>query len=177
MTNAPKIEMSHVGLFVSDIDTMTEFYTRVLGFKVTDGGPLRGTELVFLSRDPKDHHQIVLVSGRAPDTTTSVNQISFRVQSIDELRAFHDLLSAEGVDQIDPVDHGNAWSIYFRDPDGNRLEVFMDTPFYVRQPQRETLDLSKSDQEIRATTEARFGSDASFKPFEEWRAEVTPKLN
>ncbi len=176
-TDAPKIEMSHIGLFVRDIAGMTEFYTRVLGFKITDGGALRGTDLVFLSRDPKDHHQIVLVSGRPPDGGTSVNQISFRVGSLAELRAFHDRLTAQGVGSLDPVDHGNAWSIYFRDPEDNRLEIFMDTPYYVRQPQREALDLAKSDQDIHAATEARFGGDESFKSFDQWRSEIAPTLN
>ena len=40
------------------------------------------------------------------------------------------------------MDHGNAWSLYFRDPEGNRLEVFCDTQWYVEQPCLEDLDLS-----------------------------------
>jgi catechol 2,3-dioxygenase len=40
--------------------------------------------------------------------------------------------------------HGNAMSIYFRDPEGNRLEVFMDTPWYCEQPLREPIDLDRA---------------------------------
>ena len=98
------------------------------------------------------------------------------MSSLDDLRVYHDALLAEGVDGFDPTDHGNAWSIYFRDPEGNRLEVFMDTPWYVQQPQREVLDFSLSDEEIHQTTRARFGAEESFRPVEEWRAEIAPTI-
>ena len=57
--------------FVADLVRMRDFYTRVLGFTVTDEGE-QPTEhgkigFVFLSRDPRDHHQIVLASGGADD--------------------------------------------------------------------------------------------------------------
>ena len=50
--------------------------------------------------------------------------------------------------------HGNAVSIYFRDPEGNRIEVFMDTPWYCEQPLREPIDLDRSDAEVLAQAEA-----------------------
>jgi catechol 2,3-dioxygenase-like lactoylglutathione lyase family enzyme len=37
---AVKLEFSHVGLFVTDMTTMTDFYHRVLGFPITDRGYL-----------------------------------------------------------------------------------------------------------------------------------------
>ena len=54
---------------------MEGFYTRLLGFTVTDRGQLQGAagpvSLVFLSRDPDEHHQIVLATGdRTPRPTT-----------------------------------------------------------------------------------------------------------
>ena len=53
------------------VPRMQDFYTRVLGFTVTDGGELETAEgsmtIVFLSRDPREHHQIVLASGRPAD--------------------------------------------------------------------------------------------------------------
>ena len=61
MMKLPKWELSHIGLFVSDMARMRDFYTRLLGFKVMDEGSLRpgSPRLTFLSKDPKDHHQIV----------------------------------------------------------------------------------------------------------------------
>ena len=43
-------------------------------------------------------------------------------------------LAAAAVDSVIPVSHGNAWSLYFTDPEGNGLECFVDSPFHVAQP-------------------------------------------
>ncbi len=170
MTDLPKWEISHIGIYVTDMDRVRDFYTSILGFKVMDKGEVRpGMYLTFLSKDPKDHHQIVLVSGRQPGTPSTINQITFRVPSIKEVRTMHDWLVANKVDGIDPVDHGNAWSVYFMDPEGNRLEFFCDTPWYVAQPRRTRLDFSLSDQEIEAATHKSIAADPSTKPFGEWR--------
>src|SRR5262245_25452753 len=51
MPELPKWELSHVGIFVTDMDRMREFYTQLLGFKVMDAGELRqGVRLTFLSK-------------------------------------------------------------------------------------------------------------------------------
>lgn len=170
MTELPKWELSHIGIYVTDMDRMREFYTRLLGFRVMDQGELRnGLRLTFLSKDPKDHHQIVLVSGRAKGTPSTINQITFRVASIKEVRIMHELLVANHVDGIDPVDHGNAWSVYFLDPEGNRLEFFCDTPWYVAQPRRARLDFALSDAQIEETTRKSIADDPTTVAFGEWR--------
>ena len=177
MPELPKWEISHIGIYVTDMAKVREFYTRVLGFKVMDAGEVRpGLALTFLSKDPKDHHQIVLVSGRQPGTPSTINQITFRVASLKEVRAMHDLLVASQVDGIDPVDHGNAWSVYFMDPEGNRLEAFCDTPWYVAQPRRERLDFSLSDQEIAAKTYNDIKNDPTTCDFAVWRAKKREEM-
>ena len=63
----PVASFSHFGIHVTDPARMEAFYTRVLGLLVADRGDLPGgATLVFLSRDPDEHHQMVLVSGRPP---------------------------------------------------------------------------------------------------------------
>ena len=91
------LAFSHVGFFVADMDRMTAFYTASLGFFVTDRGVLNGKRLTFLSRDPREHHQIVLVAGRDPAAQQNINQVSFRVGSLTELKAFHAHLVAGNV--------------------------------------------------------------------------------
>ena len=61
-----------------------------------------------------------------------------------------------------PLTHGNAWSVYFRDPEFNGVEVFIDTPWHVRQPQGEPLDLDKSNDEIVEATRAHFSKEPEF---------------
>src|SRR6266478_6728786 len=60
----PRLRFSHFGLSVQDIHAMERFYCDLLGFSVTDRGEALGFELVFLSRSPEDHHQIVLATGK-----------------------------------------------------------------------------------------------------------------
>ena len=82
----------------------------------------------------------------------------------------------EGTSELLCVTHGNAVSIYFRDPEGNRLEVFMDTPWYCEQPLREPIDLSQPDDAILARAEAIARSRPRFQPRAEWRAEMARRM-
>ena len=170
MSELPRLSIGHVGMFVIDPDRMKAFYTTVLGFTVTDDGRMHtGVRLVFMSRDPAEHHQVVLVEGRSKDSPSTVNQISFRAQSLADIRAMHKRAVEAKADDIRPINHGNAWSVYFRDPEGNRLECYLPTPWYIAQPHGEPLDLSLSDEEIWETTEAMCRKDPSFEPVEDWR--------
>ena len=172
------LSMSHIGLFVYDLPRMEEFYTRALGFTVTDRGKVRGADIVFTSWDPKDHHQVALVSGRPKDLAYNhINQISFRVASVEDLQTVWKRVKSEAdVTDMRAMDHGNAWSLYFRDPEGNRLEVFCDTRWYVDQPCIEDLDLSLPADQIRAKSDAFCRSAPGFKPIQEYQAEIAAKI-
>jgi catechol-2,3-dioxygenase len=171
------LRFSHVGLYVTDMARMADFYSRALGFAVTDRGQLDGATLTFLSRDSREHHQIVLVEGRPaglPDRI--VNQVSFRVETLGELQRFYRRIRSEQPGELSPVTHGNAWSVYFRDPEGNRIEVFTDTEWHVTQPVREPIDLERPEDEIRRETEAFCRARAGFRPIAEWRAEIAQRI-
>ena len=180
-TPVPEVAFSHVGLFVHDLERMEDFYCRVLGFTVTDRGeletPAGRVGLVFLSRDPREHHQLVLATGR-PSTVefNVVNQISFRVPDLPALRRFHAVLEGEHVKAMAPVTHGNAISLYFHDPEGTRLELFLDTPWHCKQPVREPVDLSRSDEDILADTERLARSRPGFEMREAWVAGLASRM-
>jgi catechol 2,3-dioxygenase len=172
------LSMSHIGLYVHDLPRMEDFYTRVLGFTVTDRGKVRGADIVFTSWDSKDHHQVALVSGRPKDLAYNhINQISFRVVSVEDLQTVWKRVKSEAdVTDMRAMDHGNAWSLYFRDPEGNRLEVFCDTQWYIEQPCIEELDLSLPADQIRAKSDAFCRNAPGFKPIEEYQAEIAAKI-
>jgi len=181
MAIASRIAFSHVGIHVTDLKGMEGFYTRLLGLIVTDRGRLdtpRGpVDLVFLSGNPDEHHQVVLCSGRPQDLAFNViNQLSFRVETIAALRELYGRLRSEPVSEIAPVTHGNAVSVYFRDPEGNRIELFCDTPWYVTQPMREPIDLSLPDATLMGVLEARAREMPGFRPRSEWRAEMARRM-
>jgi catechol 2,3-dioxygenase-like lactoylglutathione lyase family enzyme len=139
--------LGHVGISVTDFDKMLDFYTRVLGLTVTDGGG-PGARGVFLSADPqREHHEFVL--GVRPGHRSNAQQISFTVGSLDDLRELYHAIRDHGDCSIDRVvSHGIAIGCYFRDPEGNRIEVYWPTGMDYVQPVGEPVDLDRSNQEI-----------------------------
>jgi catechol 2,3-dioxygenase-like lactoylglutathione lyase family enzyme len=175
------LSLSHMGFYVSDMARVEDFYTRVMEFTVTDHGALQtphgAVQLIFLSRDPAVHHQIVLASGRPEHLAFNpINQISFTADSLATLRQFHQRFVLEGLEEINPVTHGNAISIYARDPEGNRLELYIDTPWYVDQPMRVPVDFDLPDAELMAAVEQHARELPGFRPRSAWQAEMAERM-
>ena len=164
-------QLSHCGIYVRDIDAMTRFYTEVFGMWVTDQGEGRNfkVKLHFLSGTPDQHHQLVLASGRAADTPSTVMQLSFKVTEIDHLRQVRSRALERGATQMRGMNHGNALSIYFSDIEENTVEAYLDTPWYIPQPHGTPLELEKTDAELWAETEAACRASPGFKDVQEWQ--------
>jgi catechol 2,3-dioxygenase len=170
--------LGHVGIYAHDKPRLEHFYTTVLGLLVTDSGTARsGMELTFMSSNPGNHHQLVIVGGR-PDTKgfNPINQISFMVDSLDDLREVHRRALDNGATGMRVTSHGNAWSCYFQDPEGNTVEAYLDTPFHVPQPHGEPLDLSKSDEQILRETEEACRKDPGFMMFDDFTKGLANRL-
>ena len=177
----PGFNFSHFGMYAHDIARQEDFYARVLDFTVTDRGQLPGPngpmELVFLSRDPDEHHQIVLISGRPEHVPFNViNQISLKGDSVASLRALHAKLMDEGLQGAMPVTHGNALSIYVPDPEGNRLELYVDLPWYVSQPMRVPVDLAQPDDALMQMLETHASKLPGFMPRAQWREQMARRM-
>jgi catechol 2,3-dioxygenase-like lactoylglutathione lyase family enzyme len=123
----PKItSISHIVLYVKDLDKMVDFYTNMLGLVKYRENAGR---MVFLTPDPElDDHQLALVKGREGDAKL-IAHIAWKVETPAEIKEFYDRFKAAGV----PIDHcvshayaemGNTVSCYFLDPEGNRIEVY-----------------------------------------------------
>jgi catechol 2,3-dioxygenase len=170
-------QLAHVGIYVWDLERMTDFYTRVFDLEVTDRG--RGAayphDLVFLSASPSEHHQLVLVSGR-PEAArfSTVMQLSFKVESLTAVRVTADRALAGGASRPQALNHGNAWSVYCDDVEGNTVEIYADTPWHVPQPFGQPLDLARADHEIENDTEARCRATDGFLPRAAWIEQRTP---
>jgi catechol 2,3-dioxygenase len=173
-------QLKHLGIYVDDIQMMENFYTSVFDLIVTDRGQvprLDNRNIVFMSGIEDAHHQLVLIDGKDPMSGPSVVfQMSFFVDHLDDLRRIEKRLIEHQITRITPITHGNAWSIYSHDPEGNGLEIYMDTPWHVAQPHGKPFDLSMSDEAIFEFTENLIKENPSFTPQEDWRQSMRTKL-
>ena len=144
------VGLGHVGLYCEDLEKMRDFYARVLGLTISDEDLDRG--ICFLSADPHaEHHELALARAKEPgQKTQNVQQVSFKVKSLDDVRAFYHRLQDAGMKIDRTVTHGIACSVYFYDPEGNRIELYYTTPYQVRQPLGEHIDLDQPDDALLA---------------------------
>jgi catechol-2,3-dioxygenase len=126
---APR-RLGHVGLFVKDLEKSKRFYTDVVGLKVSDELPGRA---VFL-RCGHDHHDTVLFQlssekqGRSQKDRVELQQISYEVDRVDDLRQKAAEIRALGIEVIGPQQRGPGMdkTIDFTDPDGNTIQFYCD---------------------------------------------------
>ena len=147
----PKIKgLSHVVLYVNDLDKMVAFYRDVLGLIRYHENPGR---MVFMTSDPEiDDHQIALAKGREGEAKI-IGHIAWRVETPADVKAFYEQFKAQGVPIHHCISHayeemGNTVSCYFLDPEGNRLEVYALVPERDEARINRPLDLDKSVDEI-----------------------------
>jgi catechol 2,3-dioxygenase-like lactoylglutathione lyase family enzyme len=142
--------LGHFGIFVKDMPKMIDFYVNVLGLTLTD----RGTEdrIVFLSGHPEtEHHEIALA--KSADQKTDAGQISFHVDSLEDLRTLCRRIGAYGCEFDRVVNHGIAFGCYFRDPEANRVEIYWSTGIDYPQPFADPIDIEAGDEELMRTIE------------------------
>jgi catechol 2,3-dioxygenase len=136
-------KVGHVVLNVKDVEASTKFYTEALGMEVMR---LRKGNAAFLSFGTQ-HHDIALF--KAPEGAErgelGLNHIALQIDGGEtELRQLYGRLVQQGAKVDFTTDHGMTHSVYFFDPDGNRLEIFceMMAPEAGRQHMREGVNLS-----------------------------------
>ena len=134
-------KIGHVVLMVSDLKRSVEFYTGVLGFKVSDifEKDLMPQGMVFLRCNP-DHHGIALVGGApGPTQRSEFHHMAFELSTLDEVfRARQHLRDAGAEITFEGRRRaGVQVAVEFLDPDGYTLELYwgidqIGTDGYVR---------------------------------------------
>jgi catechol 2,3-dioxygenase len=176
MTTQLRACFKHVGIYVHDLPAMANFYTSWFGLVQTDGGVGSSGKGAFFSSDPAEHHQIVMVVGRDPQSKPTINQLSFLVDDLTMLKAYWRKALDEGVKISMVKSHGNALSVYVLDPEGNQCEIYCHTPWYVSQPAGKPLDLSLPDEEILAGVESDARANPSFMSREAWMGKMARQM-
>lgn len=168
--------LNHVGIKVIDMPAMSDFYTSFFGFVITDRRD-DPNPIQFMTRSPDEHHQLLLAWGREPDQPSTVAQISFLMDDFRQLRELHERAQADPrVTKIWTLDHGNSWTVYFHDPEGNTIECYVHTPWHVSQPYGTPIDFSLSDDEIYAQTEAASLANPTYMTAEAFHDQLVRQL-
>ena len=146
--------LGHIGFYVHDLELMKDFYANFMGMTLTKAGPLGA----FFSADPEGvDHEIALINGRTSlEDPHWIQQISMRVESLDDLRDFKRRIN-EHVYKIDRiVTHASAIGCYFRDPENNPTEVFWLTGHTSWAQIAIPIDIDQSDEEVMADVDRSF---------------------
>jgi catechol 2,3-dioxygenase len=123
-----RFSLHHVTFKTSRLDEMIDWYGRVIGARVQ----FRDETAAWLTNDDANHRVAFLaVPGLGDDPEkrnhTGMHHSGFECGSFDELMATYDRLKSEGIRPAFCLDHGLTTSIYYRDPEGNYVEMQCDS--------------------------------------------------
>lgn len=144
-------KLGHVGIFAKDFEAMRDFYSKVIGLTISD----QTGDVAFMTSDPKrEHHELVVFRSKTPEQHTSVQQISFSCEKLEDVVGYYRRFKENDVKFSRVTSHGNAVGLYFYDPEGNHCEVYWTTPFEAHQPYGVAIDLNRPVDEILREVEA-----------------------
>ncbi|MEM6999320.1 MAG: VOC family protein [Pseudomonadota bacterium] len=112
---------AHFVLRCSNKEASAAFYAEVLGMEAVHENPM----ISFMTYDD-EHHRIALVQtpyeGEVPKGAPGLDHVAYTLDSFDDLMSTYKRLKAKGIVPVWPINHGLTTSMYYADPDGNRVE-------------------------------------------------------
>lgn len=125
-TRISPAKLAHVVLRVRDLPAMRDWYKTVLQADVTQ----ETAELSFLTYDD-EHHRIALLAipglaARDDTMRVGMDHIAFTYANVGDLLHSYERLRDAGITPFWPINHGVTLSLYYRDPEGNRIELQAD---------------------------------------------------
>lgn len=124
MAATPKF--AHIVLQTGNLEEMRDWYKQVLHCHVVFEGP----GLCFLTFDD-EHHRVALMAPPVPVEAKSpvaagLHHAAYTFGTLDELLDRYTELARSGIRPAVPVQHGMTTSLYYKDPDGNFIEMQVD---------------------------------------------------
>ncbi len=119
------VKFAHLVLRTSQFDEMLRWYKTVLEAEVMLGNPM----VTFLTYDD-EHHRIAIVNipglKEPQPETVGLEHFAYTYETLDDLFATYERLKDAGIEPYWSINHGPTLSFYYRDPDGNQVELQID---------------------------------------------------
>jgi catechol 2,3-dioxygenase-like lactoylglutathione lyase family enzyme len=122
--------LGHLRLDVNDLARAVAFYTDIFGLRVHERATDDASHYAFLTDDVGMHHRLVLrqsrdEAGRDLGDSTRLDHFAWEVETPAAWVEIVDRLEARGL-ELEFGEAGIAWQVYFHDPEGVKLEVYVD---------------------------------------------------
>jgi catechol-2,3-dioxygenase len=116
------VQLAHVVMRTSNYEPMIDWYQKVLNASLTFGNEV----VSFITYD-EEHHRVAFIhipDLKKPDAGThGFDHCAFTYASMADLLANYSRLKQEGIEPFWCINHGPTTSMYYRDPDGNQVEL------------------------------------------------------
>ena len=118
-------KFAHAVLGTKQFKTMVDWYTTVLEAEIVHSNEM----LAFMTYDD-EHHRLAIaaVPGLVdrPRHSVGLDHLAYTYANLGDLVFTYERLKAKGILPVVTINHGPTTSMYYRDPDGNRVELQVD---------------------------------------------------
>ena len=119
-------QLAHIVRRTARFDDLIAWYQTVLGAEVVHSDGM----LAFLTYDD-EHHRIAIAGipglEERPAFAAGTDHVAFTYASLGDLLYTYERLKRENIEPYWCINHGPTISMYYKDPDGNRVELQIDT--------------------------------------------------
>ncbi|KAH8703386.1 glyoxalase bleomycin resistance protein dioxygenase [Talaromyces proteolyticus] len=121
------VKLAHVVFRSTRLQEMVQFYQKLLGAHVA----FQNNMAAFLAYDD-EHHRIGILAvpeglfANQPSIVPTIDHVAFTYNNLDDLAISYEQRKAAGLKPVWCVNHGSTTSMYYDDPDGNKVEMQVD---------------------------------------------------
>ncbi len=118
-------QFAHFVLRTRNLEESARWYELVVGMQAV----VQNSFIAFMTYD-EEHHRLALVAtpeqAPVPPAAVGLDHVAYSLHDLGELLGTYERLKAKGILPVFSVNHGPTTSLYYADPDGNRVEFQVD---------------------------------------------------